>query len=49
MTSFEPGEVDEEAVSEIFDKHGLRRYGIEDTDYSHTLTGNYFADNPAAA
>ncbi|KAI0760191.1 PIN domain-like protein [Fomes fomentarius] len=49
IASFEPGEVDEEAVLEILDKHGLRRYGIEDIDYSHTLSGNYFADNPAAA
>ncbi|KAJ8474025.1 hypothetical protein ONZ51_g7496 [Trametes cubensis] len=42
------GEVDEAAVWAIMDKYNLHRYIAEDWDYSQSLTGNYFADNPNA-
>ncbi|RDX47303.1 PIN domain-like protein [Lentinus brumalis] len=46
---FEQGDVDEAAVSEILDRYGLRRFGADAWDYSEALSGNYFADNPAAS
>ncbi|CDO70482.1 hypothetical protein BN946_scf184569.g25 [Trametes cinnabarina] len=40
---------DEQAVWAILDRFGLRRYLADDWDYTRTLSGNYFADNPSAA
>ena len=47
-TALIQGEANEEEVIDILDKHNLRRYAF-DEDYSQALSGNYFADNPAAA
>ncbi|KAI0720678.1 PIN domain-like protein [Cerioporus squamosus] len=49
VTLLEQGEVDEEAVSDILDRYGLRRFGADEWDYSQALSGNHFADNPAAS
>lgn len=40
-------EASERDIMDILDKHHLRRYAL-DEDYSHALSGNYFADDPAA-
>ncbi|KAI0676478.1 PIN domain-like protein [Trametes maxima] len=42
-------DVDEEAVRTIMDECNLRRYVMDDRDYSQALVGNYFADSPTAA
>lgn len=42
------GEVDEAAVWALVDKYNLHRYIAEDWDYSQSLSGNFFADNPNA-
>ncbi|KAL7277331.1 hypothetical protein ACG7TL_009189 [Trametes sanguinea] len=43
------GVPDESAVWAILDKFGLHRYVADDWEHTHVLSGNYFADNPAAA
>ncbi|KAI0631087.1 PIN domain-like protein [Trametes polyzona] len=45
----ERGDVNEEAVWAILDRHNLHRYVAEDRDYGQALAGNYFSDNPAAS
>ncbi|TBU38613.1 PIN domain-like protein [Dichomitus squalens] len=47
-TVFQQGQVDEVEVMDILDRCGLRRFAMDDADYSQALSGNYFADNPAA-
>ncbi|KAM5530246.1 hypothetical protein V8D89_012303 [Ganoderma adspersum] len=49
MLDFGDGRVDEDEVLAILDRCDLRRYALEDEDYSQSLSGNYFEDNPAAA
>lgn len=44
----EQGAFDEEEVKAILDRYDLRRYAEVEWDYSRSLSGNYFADNPAA-
>ena len=48
VDSLQLREVDQREVSDVLDKYGLRRYTLDEVDYSHLLSGNYFADNPAA-
>ncbi|RPD61239.1 PIN domain-like protein [Lentinus tigrinus ALCF2SS1-6] len=48
LSLLEQGEVDEDAVCDILDRYGLRRFGADEWDYSQALSGNYFADNPSA-
>ena len=49
MLEFGDGRADEDEVLAILDRCNLRRYAMEDEDYSQSLSGNYFEDNPAAA
>ncbi|KAI1786727.1 PIN domain-like protein [Ganoderma leucocontextum] len=49
MLDFGEGRVDEDEVLAILDRCDLRRFAMEDQDYSQSLSGNYFGDNPTAA
>lgn len=49
MLDFDDGSVNEDEVLAILDRCDLRRYAMEDEDFSQWLSGNYFGDNPAAA
>lgn len=49
MLDFGDGSVDEDEVLAILDRCDLRRYAMDDEDFSQSLSGNYFKDNPTAA
>ena len=48
-TQLHAGPFNEQAILDILTKYNLRRYASEESDYSYTLSGNYFADSPTAA